>query len=152
MSGENLFSRWLKVLAGYYGILQSLHLFFLIRAGFIYINSGSIPFPAPPPDAGWSSQVIPFLFAMGALDAAAAFLGIYSAIILVRKNQFDSMPWILSLVLALASAIIFVVGTVASGAWLKHPAAYGILVVFFSPLFPLFLLILRKTGTETRSM
>jgi len=132
----------------YYGILQSLHLLFLARAGFILINTGEIPFPAPPPEIGWSTQVIPFLLAMGALDAAAAFLGIFSTIVLVRKNQFDSRPWMLSLVIALTSALIFAGGTFASGAWMDHPTAYGILLVFFSPIFPLFIMILRKTGEK----
>ena len=146
MSGENSSSRLLKLFAFYYGILQSLHLIFLARAGFILVNTGAIPFPAPPPDVGWSTQVIPFLLAMGALDAAAAFLGIFSAIVLVRKNLFDSRPWMLSLVVALTSALIFAAGTIASGAWMDHPTAYGILIVFFSPLFPLFIMILRKAG------
>ena len=146
MSGENSSSRLLKLFAFYYGILQSLHLIFLARAGFILVNTGAIPFPAPPPDVGWSTQVIPFLLAMGALDAAAAFLGIFSAIVLVRKNLFDSSPWMLSLVVALTSALIFAVGTIANGAWMDHPTAYGILIVFFSPVFPFFIMILRKIG------
>jgi len=146
MSSKNPSSRLLILFAVYYGILQSLHLLFLARAGFILINTGEIPFPAPPPEIGWSTQVIPFLLAMGALDAAAAFLGIFSTIVLVRKNQFDSRPWMLSLVIALTSALIFAGGTFASGAWMDHPTAYGILLVFFSPIFPLFIMILRKAG------
>jgi len=146
MSRKNPFSRLLILFAGYYGILQSLHLLFLVRAGFILVKTGAIPFPAPPPELGWSTQVIPFLLAMGTLDAAAAFLGIFSSINLVRKNHLDSRPWMLSLVIALTSALIFAVGTFASGAWMDHPTAYGILVVFFSPIFPLFIMILRRAG------
>jgi len=146
MSSINPFSRLLILFAVYYGILQSLHLLFLARAGFIMVDTGAIPFPAPPPEIGWSTQVIPFLLAMGALDAAAAFLGIFSTIVLVRKNQLESRPWMLSLVIALTSALIFAVGTFASGAWLDHPIAYGILLVFFSPIFPLFIMILRRIG------
>ncbi len=146
MSSKNPFSRLLILFAVYYGILQSLHLLFLARAGFILVNTGAIPFPAPPPEVGWSNQVIPFFLAMGGLDAAAALLGIFSVIILVRKNQFDSRPWILSLGIALTSALIFAVGTFASGAWMDHPIAYGILIVFFSPIFPLFIMILKIAG------
>ena len=71
MSRKITFSRLLILFAGYYGILQSFHVLFLVRAGFILVKTGAIPFPAPPPELGWSTQVIPFLLAIGALDAAA---------------------------------------------------------------------------------
>ncbi len=122
---------------GYYGLLQISHLVFLVRAGIIYGTGGEIPFPAPPPPGGWTSEVIPFLLAMGALDGIAAFLGIYTAYFSVFRDKLLSKPLLVSLVMALTSAGVFAVGTIASGAWAAHPLAYGLLIVFFSPLFPL---------------
>ena len=148
MSDLNTLSPRLKYLAGYYGILQTVHLLLLARAGLCLLSTGTVPFPALPPANGWSAQVIPFLLGMGALDGAAAGLGVFSAISLFGKNRFDSRLWMLSLEIALTSAMIFTAGTLASGAWNYHPAAYILLVIFFSPLFPLFYKIFRIIGTE----
>jgi hypothetical protein len=138
MSIQKQYSGRLKFLAGYYGILQSLHLIMLTRAGLIFLLSGNIPYPALPPAAGWSSQELPYLFGMGGMDAGAACLGIFAAFYFIKNDRFVARYWVLSLGIALTSAIIFTVGTFPSGAWHDHPLAYGSLVIFFSPLFLLF--------------
>ena len=148
MSDQNALSPGFKYLAGYYGTLQTVHLLLLARAGLYLMSTGTVPFPALPPANGWSAQVIPFLLGMGALDGAAAGLGIFSAISLFGKKHFDYRFWMLSLVIAITSGLIFTAGTLASGAWNYHPAAYILLVIFFSPLFPLLYKIFRITGNE----
>jgi len=128
---------------GYYGILQSAHLLSLIRAGYLYLTWGSIPFPAPPPDPGWHAQVVPFLMALGALDGAAALIGLLTAYqFFVRKNLLLK-PLLTSLLVALTSAVVFAVGTIFSGAWAAHPLQYLLLVILFSPLFPLLYRVYR---------
>ena len=150
MSDLKTFSPGFRYLAGYYGILQTVHIFLLARAGLYLLSTGTVLFPALPPANGWSAQVIPFLLGMGALDGAAAGLGVFSAISLFGKKHFDSRIWILSLGIALTSAIIFTAGTLASGAWNYHPLAYILLVIFFSPLFPLFYKIFRISGNKDK--
>jgi hypothetical protein len=120
-------------------------------AGLLLLSTGTVPFPALPPANGWSAQVIPFLLGMGALDGAAAGLDVFAAISLFIKNSFDSRLWMISLGIALTSAIIFTVGTLASGAWNDHSLAYVLLVIFFSPLFPLLYKILRIIGNKDKS-
>ena len=138
MSIQNQYSRRLTFLAGYYGILQSLHLIMLARAGLIFLLSGNIPYPALPPAAGWTPQELPYLMGMGALDAGAACLGVFAAYSFIKNDRFVARYWVLSMGIALTSAILFTVGTLPSGAWIDHPIAYGSLVIFFSPLFLLF--------------
>ena len=131
-----------KLLAGYYGLLQITHLIILSWAGMIYLSRGQMPFPAQPPAPGWQSQAVPFLAAMGAVDALAAGLGIIFAF-----QYFFCQRWLekigtISLTIALTSAAIFAVGTAASGAWSQHPVSYLSMVVAFFPAFVLYWLVL----------
>jgi len=77
--GEQKGRKLFRFLTGYYGILQTLHLIFLGRAGIILQQSGRVPFPASPPPGGWSSAVLPFFIGMASADFLAAVLGIYFA-------------------------------------------------------------------------
>ena len=131
-------NRWIKVLTGYYGFLQLAHLFFLGRAGLILFQTGSVPFPASPPPGGWPVEVLPFLMGMAAADVIAAGLGIYFSLSLLVKKQLRPLIGIISLSIALASAVVYLVGTLPSGAWLKNPISYLVVMVVFSPIIPLF--------------
>jgi hypothetical protein len=141
-------NRWIKGLAGYYGALQLAHLFFLGRAGLILGKTGSVPFPASPPPEGWAVEVLPFLMGMAAADVIAASLGIYFSLSLLVKKQLRPMAGIISLSIALASAIVYLVGTLPSGAWVKNPISYLIVSVVFSPIMPLFFILVRQTGLK----
>ncbi len=118
----------------YYALLQLFHLTFLIRAGFIYLSSNQIPFPAQPPAGGWQSQTIPFLIALGALDAIAAGLALFAGWRLIFGSVFSPDIWMISISIALTSAVIYCIGTLPSGAWGTNPLGYGIVVILFSPL------------------
>ncbi len=144
MYGRSRPSKVLRYLAAYYGLLQLSHLGFLGRALVSYLRAGTLPFPASPPDSGWSRQVLPFLFGMGAADALAAGLGIIFAVLLVFKGRIKPALGLVSLVIALTSALVFTVGTIASGAWGSHPGEYVSLVIVFSPLPLLFASLLGE--------
>lgn len=133
-----------RILQGYYCLLQIAHLFFLSRAGLIVISEGRYPFPASPPAGGWNDQVIPFLLAMGGLDAIAAALALTAGYKKFFRQKSSEVLWLLSLTAALTSAVIFTAGTWVSGAWHANPWEYGLLVPFFTPLFILYGLLLRK--------
>ena len=134
-----------RFLAGYYGILQIVHLFLLGRAGIIIIRTGRVPFPAQSPPGGWNFTTLPFLLGMGAADVFAASLGIYFVSQLFIKKQIKSVTGIISLTVALTSGLIFLIGTIPSGAWNQHFIAYLAMVIGFSPLLPLYLFILKNT-------
>jgi hypothetical protein len=131
-------------LVGYYGLLQLSHLGFLGRALVMYIMSGVLPFPASPPNQGWSQQVVPFFFGMGAVDALAAGLGISFAVLFIFKRKIKIRLGLISLVIALTSALVFMAGTLASGAWEAHPGEYLSMVVAFFPLPYLLICLLRE--------
>lgn len=136
----------LRYLAAYYGLLQLSHLIFLGRALVMYLGGATLPFPASPPVQGWSQQVVPFLFGMGAADALAAGLGIGFSALLIFKRRMETTLGLISLVIALTSALVFAVGTIPSGAWGDHPGEYAILVIGFSPLPFLFVPLLSGVG------
>jgi hypothetical protein len=133
-----------QILLIYYGILQSAHLISLVRAGWIWTATNQMVFPAPPPQGGWAPETIPFLFGMGLVDALAAFLGIAYVGLAFREKTPESSLGLISLTSALTSAFVFVAGTFSAGAWCANPAAYGALVVLFSPLIPLYAVFLRE--------
>jgi hypothetical protein len=133
----------LQTLILYYGILQSVHLLALLRAGYLFSRLNRMPFPAPPPAGGWTPQAVPFLIGMGLVDGFAIILALIFAYTWVTRRQVLTRLGLISLTIAGASAAIFAIGTFASGAWAAHPLAYGIMVILFAPLLPFFVLLAR---------
>lgn len=133
----------LKILAGYYGVLQSLHLGSLARAGLIVLRGGELPFPAPPPPGGWPSPSLPFLLGMGVVDVFAILLGLAFVYRLCVKGAIDGLLGTISLTIALASGVLYLIGTLPSGAWEANLGAYLIVLAVFSPVVPLYWVLLN---------
>ncbi len=127
----------------YYAILQICHLTLLTWAGIRYLSGGQISFPAQPPVGGWAIETIPFLLGMGAADALAAGLALFSGWRLITRGEFLVKLWVISLCIAMTSAIIFCFGTIPSGAWQANPLGYGILAIAFAPLFVYYIYLMR---------
>jgi hypothetical protein len=138
----------LKLLAGYYGVLQSLHLLSLARAGWIVLRGGQIPFPAPPPAGGWPSTSLPFLLGMGAVDAVAIILGLIFVYRYFVQDKIELFLGIISLTIALVSGVEYLIGTLPSGAWQQNLLAYIVVLLVFSPVVPLYIVLLRLTGNR----
>jgi len=139
-----------NTLTGYYGVLQVTHLLTLAWAGLYFLRAGVMPFPAQPPAGGWNEQVIPFLLALGALDAAAAALGIWFAVQRVIMGKWRVTAGLISGTMALTSALVFAGGTYASGAWWEHPGGYLGMVTAFAPLLPLYLILIQDKRQDSR--
>jgi hypothetical protein len=138
-----------RYLTAYYGMLQITHLMILGRAILIYAQSNILPFPASPPPQGWSTQVIPFLFGLGAVDALAAGLGAFWAAGIFITHKMDEVFWgQISLSVAISSALVFAVGTIATGAWLFHPQEYFGMAIAFMPVVLLFFMIMFTKNTK----
>jgi hypothetical protein len=133
-----------RLLTGYYGILQSIHLLLLIRAGWFFVQGWSIPFPAPPPLSGWPESSMPFLIGMGLVDIIAIGLGLIFVGNFFFKGKALFDLGIISLSLALASGLIYLVGTIPSGAWEANLAAYLVVVFLFGPVLPFFFMLIKK--------
>jgi len=144
-------NKWSRYLAGYYGFLQTMHIFFLGRAGLILMKTGRVPFPASPPPGGWDPAVLPFLMGMAAADVVAACLGIIFSYSFLIKKSFKPLVGIISLTIALSSAVVYLVGTLPAGAWSHNPISYLIVVLAFSPIIPLYFLLVRRT-TEKKEV
>jgi len=137
--------KWRNILVGYFAVLEITHLLVLSWAGWQFMQTGAFGFPAPPPATGWSEQTLPFLLATGVVDAINVFI----ALIFVYQYFKQKSEWLIwaavSLTAAVYSAVVFVWGTVTSGAWAQHPAAYGGIAVAFAPVGLLILhLLFRK--------
>ena len=139
-------------LVGFYGFLQTIHLFFLGRAGIILLQTGNVPFPASPPPGGWDIGVIPFLMGMAAADVIAASIGIYFTYSLFIKAKLKPLAGIISLTIALSSAIVYLIGTFPAGVWVHNPLSYLIVVLAFSPIIPLYILLVRETAEKMKDL
>ena len=141
-----------RYLVGFYGFLQTMHLIFLGRAGYILLKAGNVPFPASPPPGGWDTVVIPFLMGMAAADVVAAGMGIYFAYSLIINGKFKPLAGIISLTIALSSAIVYLIGTLPAGAWVHNPISYLIVILAFSPIVPLYVLLVRETAGKMKDV
>jgi hypothetical protein len=141
-----------RYLVGFYGFLQTMHLFFLGRAGYILLKTGNVPFPAAPPPGGWDTVVIPFLMGMAAADVVAAGMGIYFAYSLFSNDKFKPLTGVISLTIALSSAIVYLIGTLPAGSWVHNPISYLIVILAFSPIVPLYVLLVRETAGKMKDI
>ena len=136
-----------KILIAYYGLLQSLHLLVLLRAGIILLQGGDAPFPILPPPDGWQEQSTAFMFGLAGMDILGIILGIFFSYQTIFKNHFKPMVGILSLTIFISGAVVFGAGTFPSGAWTVNPLSYWIMVALFLPS-PLLLFNLLKFSQQ----
>lgn len=137
-------SKRFRLLVGYYGILQSFHLLLLTRAGWFVLNNREIPFPAPPPPGGWTASALPFLLGMGFVDLLAIALGLVFGYIFFFRKEIPFTLALISLTGAVSSGIVYLIGTFPSGAWEANPLAYVAVLILFSPILPLYYLLLKQ--------
>lgn len=140
--------RSLRILVIYYGILQSLHLLTLARAGLFILRGEGYPFPILPPPEGWTQQSMAFLFGLAGMDVIGIFLGIIFVRQVVFRGKTNKVLGILSLTIFITGAVVFAAGTFPSGAWGAHPMAYGVMVVLFAPAPFLLLRLLNDAKAD----
>ncbi|MDY6845917.1 MAG: hypothetical protein SVP52_02120 [Chloroflexota bacterium] len=137
-------SKQLKFLIAYYGLLQSLHLLVLIRAGFMLLQGDPAPFPILPPAGGWQEQTMPFMLGLAGMDLLGIFLGIFYSYQTISTRKHPRLLGILSLTIFISGAVIFAAGTFPSGAWAAHPFAYWAMVILFAPSPILYVKLLKS--------
>jgi hypothetical protein len=131
---KNPYSPLAKLLVAYYGLLEAAHLAVLAWAGLHLLRTGTFGFPAAPPPGGWDAQVVPFLIGTAVLDAVNVLLA--WAFVHGYWTRTSWRWWVggITLTATLYSAIVFVVGTVASGAWSHRPTGYAAMAVVAAPV------------------
>ena len=142
---EKPHSTAIRYLASYYGILQSFHLLLLARAGWFLMKGRMLPFPAPPPPGGWPQSALPFLLGMGLVDGFAIGLGLAFVYSLLFSDTIKSTIGLISLTAALSSGMVYLIGTLPSGAWGTNPVAYLAVLFLFSPVLPLYFLLIKHS-------
>jgi hypothetical protein len=140
-------SKQQKFLIAYYGLLQSLHLLVLIRAGYMMLLQGeTAPFPILPPSGGWQEQTMPFMFGLAGMDVIGIILGIYYSFKTLFKREHIPGLGILSLTIFISGAVVFAAGTYPSGAWAAHPLSYWSMVILFAPVPYLYVKLLQSNA------
>lgn len=132
-----------KFMIAYYGLLQTMHLMVLIRAGIIFLQGGKAPFPILPPPDGWQDQAMAFMFGLAGMDVLGIILGIIFSYKTLFKGKFMPVLGLLSLTIFISGAVVFGAGTFPSGAWSANPISYWIMVGLFAPSPFLFIKLLR---------
>jgi len=135
---------FLRILIFYYGLLQTLHLLTLARAGILILQGVESPFPILPPPGGWTDQAMAFLYGLAGTDLIGILLGIIFAYKFLFKGEFNRRLGILSLTIFITGALVFGASTYPSGAWAAHPAAYWVMVALFIPSVFLYIFLLRS--------
>lgn len=136
--------KYTQFLIAYYGLLQTLHLIVLIRAGVILFFERRYPFPVLPPPGGWGEQAVLFMFGLAATDIAGILLAMAFAWLALFRGRFNRRLGVISLTIFITGAIVFAVGTFPSEAWAAHPLAYGMMVALFLPIPYLYIWLLRS--------
>lgn len=126
--------KWAKILIVYYGLLQTLHLLALVRAGGVLLLDGSFLFPVLPPPGGWVSQAMPFLVGLGITDSIGILLGLIFTAQFFVKKRLNRRLGVISLTIFITGAVVFAISTVFNGAWAAHPLAYGSMAILFLPV------------------
>ena len=136
--------RTTQILITYYGLLQTLHLLVLLRAGILLLTSSKIPFPILPPVTGWQEQTWPFFLGLAGMDVIGIVLGIIFTIKSQFKGDLDQKWGLISLTIFITGAIVFAAGTFPSGAWSQHPVAYGGMALLFIPCLFLYIKLIAS--------
>lgn len=125
--------RFAKFLVAYYGMLQVLHILTLLRASVVWIQTGSLGFPAPPPTGGWTSQARHFLIATGMVDAMNVVLAFVFVYGVFRRKAWSVHLGLVTMTITVYSAVVFSYGTWMSHAWSAAPFEYALVSLLFLP-------------------
>ena len=127
------------------GCVQILHFIALTRAAYHYLITGKIGFPAPPPTIDWNPQTINFLLGCGITDSILILLTIYFVMTYFFKGYMNITIGLLSMTGSVATALVFAIGTVPTGAWTVHPWSYGIMSILFTPFVILLYILIQQS-------
>ena len=130
-----------KALVAWYGLYQLIHIGVNLR-GLFQLARGGIDFPALPPPAGWTPQVIHFFTGMAGLDLLNAVLTLVFVVGYFRQTRWRWWLGTLTLTISMYAAVLFDYATIASGAWTGvNLPGYLFINVTFLPVVWLFGLV-----------
>ncbi|MFW5713550.1 MAG: hypothetical protein ACOCYU_02650 [Brevefilum sp.] len=132
----------------YYGLLQTLHLLTLARAGILIFSGDPAPFPILPPSGGWTGEAMAFLYGLAGTDTIGILLGMVFSFDWITRKKYRRTVGLVSLTIFITGAIVFGAGTFPSGAWAAHPAAYWIMVILFLPSVILYYFLLKSEAVQ----
>ncbi|MFP3854466.1 MAG: hypothetical protein ACLFWD_09260 [Anaerolineales bacterium] len=132
----------LRLLVGYYGILQIVHFCALALESLRWQQTGVPRILAPPPAGGWSQQARWLLVGTGVADAIVIPFSVLFAWGWIKGKAWSGWLGALTLGSSAFSAVIFGVGTFPTGAWSQN-IAYWIEAVLFAPVGFLLILFIR---------
>jgi hypothetical protein len=138
------YARLERLLVNYYGVLQSLHILALVVSGLWWFQNGDLGVLALPPQGGWSAQSVHFLAATGMFDLVIAACAIFFVLRYREGRASAGILGAVALTGSVYSAVIYLYGTLRSGAWSAHLIAYSIIAAVFAPMVLLAVVFLYR--------
>jgi len=115
-------------LVAWYGLYQTSHILVNTRGLAILLSGRVMDFPAPPPDAGWSQDVVHLMIAIGILDLANAVAAMLFVWGYFKKTHWRMWLGTLTLTVSVYAAGIYAYWTYMSGAWAGDNAIVYVIV------------------------
>ena len=129
-----------RALVAWFGLYQLTHVLVNVR-GIPLLATGRLDFPAPPPAATWSTEVVSFLMGMAVADTINALASLVYVV-----GHFGKKPWrhwlgTVTLSIAVYAAAVLAWATISTGAWAANPVPYVFINVMFLPMVALFVFV-----------
>lgn len=128
------YAQFERVLVNYYGVLQTFHILALVGSGLWWFQNGDLGVLALPPQGGWTDQALHFLIATGLFDFVIAVSSIFFVLSYRKDGESADVLGAVALTGSLYSAVIYLYGTLLSGAWSEHILIYGLIAIVFAPM------------------
>jgi len=109
--------RLTQFLVACFGLYQLGHLLSNIRAGFIFVASGAIAFPAVPPPGGWSPDMAHVFMDMASMDSLNAVASLVFVWAFFRGKAWALWLGTVTTTLSFYAAILFNLSAYQAGAW-----------------------------------
>ena len=101
----------------WYALYQSIHVLVNTRGLWILISGRALDFPAPPPNGGWSADVVHLMVAIGVLDLVNAVAALVFVWGYFTKKDWHFWLGTLTTTVSVYAFGLYIYWTFASGAW-----------------------------------
>jgi hypothetical protein len=133
---DNLLTRLLVIA---FGLYQLGHILSNIRCALLYLDTGTIAFPALPPPGGWSQDMVHVFVDMASMDTLNAIASLVFVWAYFRHKPWRLWLGTITLTLSVYAAILFNLSAYQAGAWVGDNLwSYVFINVTYLPVLVLY--------------